>query len=255
MRMSRLGIGVIEAITMLTEREKNYTNLIYALSECGFLFSAKDFFENEELKQEDLKRTEGLLKKTEMWCKVASKLVIPVIETSLDTNISSKRFRTSSKIDFDFNSQGVHQSLSEIRSYVDLVCFRYCYSQPVVIAVVEADSLDNNYKKAIFEEFDQAMDSFREFTSSMKVGFGSVKMSVTGIILWSFFSTKPAQKFGIDIQNDLRRMHFWKKVNTLSWVVDLEQREIKKHEGLPLIVNSVFDVDRFKQCLLCKDSN
>ena len=234
---------------MLTERDKNYTKLIFALSECGFLFSAKDFFDNEELKQEDLKRTEGLLKKTKIWCKVASKLVIPVIETSLDVDISSKRFKTSSKIDFDFNSQGVQQSLSKIRGYADLVCFRYCYSQPLVVAVVEADSLDNNYKKRVFEEFDQAMDSFREFTSSMRVGLGSVKMSVTGIILWSFFYTKSAQKFGIDIQNDLKRWHFWKKINTLSWVIDLEQSEIKKHKGLPLIVNSVFDVDRFKQSL------
>ncbi|GAB4188779.1 MAG: hypothetical protein Fur006_29430 [Coleofasciculaceae cyanobacterium] len=234
---------------MLFEKEEFNTKLISALSECGFLFSAKDFIENEDLKQENLRRTKGLIKKTELWYKVSTKIVIPVIETSLDFSIPSNKFRTSAKIEFDFNSRGVQESITKIRNDVDLVCFKYCYSQPVIVAIVEADSLNGDDKKRIFDKFDQAMNAFREFTSSMKVNFANIKMSVTGIILWNFFNADFAQTFSTDMQNELRKMHFWKKVNTLSWVIDVKRSEIRKHSGLPLIVNSVFDVDRFKRYL------
>jgi hypothetical protein len=83
----------------------------------------------------------------------------------------------------------------------------------------------------------------------MKAGFGSVKMSVTGILLWLFTHKEDAKRFCVGEKENLRKLHFWKKVNALSWVVDLESNSVTKHKGLPFIVDSVFNVKTFEASL------
>ena len=228
--------------------ENFYTKIIESLVHSGFLFSAKDF--STDLQNDVNQKTDNLIKKTEIITKIVQKVSMPIIEDALDIDVPSKMYKPNTKIDFNFNSDGFQNSLNEIKEYVDFVCFKYVYSQPVIVAVIgDSEHLTKQQKENIFLKFDQAMLSCREFTSSMKAGFSDVKMSVTGILLWSFNNTSSSQQFFETTQAGLTKMHFWKKVNTLSWYIDIEGKRVCKHKGLPIIVDSILNVEEFKKFL------
>jgi hypothetical protein len=221
--------------------------LVRALADCGFLFNVADFSAEKRLR--DKRQTDGLVAQTELWIKVAEKVVVPVIGASLGIDVPhGVKFKPSLKLEFD--AEAADDELDELRTFADLVCFKYAYSQPVVVAaVIDGYDSDPGLFDASFRQFDAAMLEFRKFTSSMKAGFGNVKMSVTGIILWCFFESDRAARFVEGPKERLRKMHFWSKVNSLSWVVDLERHTLTKHRGLPWILGSLFDGDTFVKSL------
>jgi hypothetical protein len=221
--------------------------LVRALGDCGFLFNPLDFSDDKRLR--DQRETEGLVAQTDFWIKVAEKVAVPVIAASLGVDAPpSLKFKPSLKLEFD--AEAMDDELDELRTFADLVCFKYAYSQPVVVAVViDGYGNDPGQYDSSFQQFDAAMLEFRKFTSSMKAGFGNVKMSVTGIILWCFFESERAKRFAEGPKERLRKMHFWSKVNSLSWVVDLEKHSLTKHQGLPWILGSLFDGDTFVKSL------
>lgn len=47
-------------------------------------------------------------------------------------------------------------------------------------------------------------------------------------------------------------LHFWAKLNTVSWCVDLQAGKVSKHKGIPIIVKSLFDTGRFELSLKAK---
>ncbi len=228
--------------------ENFYSKIIESLVHSGFLFSAKDF--STDLQNEANQKTDNLIKKTEIITKIVQKVSMPIIEDTLNLNASSKKYKANTKIDINFNNDRFQNLLNEIKEYVDFVCFKYVYSQPVIVAVIaDAEHLTKQQKENIFLKFDQAMLSCRELTSSMKAGFSVVKMSVTGILLWSFNNTGSSQQFFETNQAGLTKIHFWKKVNTLSWYIDIEGKKVNKHKGLPIIVDSILNIEEFRKFL------
>lgn len=221
--------------------------VLRALVECGFLFSARDF--TPDRKREDAEATARLTAKTEGWMRAAGRYAIPVVESALNVNLPRVKLRPAANPEFDFDAAGVQESLSAVRRYTDLVAFRYAYSQPVVAAVVFADDLEDDRRGAAFRKFDEAVLDFRRFSSHIRAGFGKVRLSVTGIILWCFQRSRHAREFEQRQKERLRAMHFWKKANALSWSVDLQDGRLIKHKGMPWILDSVFDATRFRACL------
>lgn len=132
---------------------------------------------------------------------------------------------------------------------LDIVAFRCAYSQPLFVGVKLAESLSPETRASTFRVFDQRILGSRSLTSSMKLAFASVRMSVTGIVFWLFTHKEDAKRFCVGEKENLRKMHFWQKVNALSWVVDFESNSVIKHKGLPLIVDSVFNVKKFEASL------
>jgi hypothetical protein len=174
--------------------------------------------------------------------------MVPVIETSFNVHPES-RFETNAHIEFDFNATGFQSSLNEIRNFVDIICFKYVVSQPVIAAIMFADDLIMSQEDLIFKKFDEAILACQEFTSSLHVGIAKVKMSVTGIILWCFLDPTKAKSFDTNLKGKLKKWHFWRKVMTLSWCVDLQKNSLSKHSGPPIILQSVFDTQAFVRYL------
>ena len=222
--------------------------VIRALIKSEFLFSATDF--NERRRAAGKAATSGLIEKTNYWCNLAIKGAIPVIESSFDVDIPSNQFRFKPSMqDFNVKEDELGEMLLKLGMNMDAVAFRYAYSQPVFVGVKFAASLSPEARRSLFESFDRQMLNCRSLTSSMKVGFGSVKMSVTGFVLWIFTNQSGANNFSSVEKESLRKMHFWEKVNSLSWVVDLETNSIAKHKGLLIILDSVFNVKAFEDSL------
>jgi hypothetical protein len=227
---------------------------IRALAESGFLFSANDF--DERRRAADKAATSELMRKTLSWCDLAMKIAVPVIESSLDAKPPSSQFNFRPSLqELSFDEGELKDALLRFGQDLDVVAFRYCYSQPLFVGVKLAESLSPEARASTFRVFDQRILDCVSLTSSMKAGFGSVKMSVTGILLWLFTHKEDAKRFCVGEKENLRKLHFWKKVNALSWVVDLESNSVTKHKGLPFIVDSVFNVKTFEASLkACRQS-
>lgn len=218
--------------------ESLQTRVLRGLADCGFAFNAHDFTEAKQLSER--RRTEEFLG----WLKAAEKIALPVIGSTLNVHIPGWEITWGQRINFHFDGPGFQGVLDDISRYVDLACFRYVLSQPLIVGVIY-DSRTGVDPKAVFENFDSGMRAFRNHTATM----AGTKLSVTGILLWCFATSRDARTFTVQWQEKLRRMHFWAKTNTLSWSVDLESGKVSKHKGIPIIVKSVFDTVQFERSL------
>ena len=81
------------------------------------------------------------------------------------------------------------------------------------------------------------------------MGIAKVRMSVTGIIFWCFLDPDKARSFDTSVKQKLKKWHFWQKVITLSWCVDLQNNTLSKHSGPPIILQSIFDREAFVRYL------
>lgn len=211
------------------------TRVLRGLADCGFAFNARDFTEAKQLT--DHKRTEEFLG----WLEAAKKVALPVLESTLNVQIPDW---DGPRMSFEFDGPGFQEILDRLSRLVDLVCFRYVLSQPVVVGVIY-DSGARANREAVCDGFDSAMDAFRNHTATM----GHTKMSVTGILLWCFATSEDAHSFTVQWQEKLRKRHFWAKMNTVSWCVDLQAGKVSKHKGIPIIVRAVFDTGQFERSL------
>lgn len=218
--------------------ESLQTRVLRGLADCGFVFNARDFTEAKQLSER--RRTEEFLG----WLKAAEKIALPVIGSTLNVQIPGWEIDWGQRINFHFDGPGFQEVLDDLSRYIDLVCFRYVLSQPVVVGVMY-DSGTGADREAVFDGFDSAMDAFRNHTATM----AGTKMSVTGILLWCFAKPQDAHSFTSQCQERLRRRHFWTKMTTVSWSVDLQACTVSKHKGIPIIVKSVFDTVEFERSL------
>jgi hypothetical protein len=215
--------------------ESLQTRVLRGLADCGFVFNVRDFTEAKQLS--DRNRSEEFLG----WLEVAQKLALPVIKSTLNVNIPDW---DGLHIDFQFDGPGFQEVLDKLSRFVEIACFRYVLSQPIVVGVMYDAGADIDLE-AVCDGFDSAMDAFRNHTATM----AHTKMSVTGILLWCFTKSEDAHSFTSHAQEKLRRRHFWAKLNTVSWCVDLQAGKVSKHKGIPIIVKSLFDTGQFELSL------
>jgi hypothetical protein len=221
-----------------------YRRLIKSLADCGFLFNARDF--SEEKRLADLESATQSMRRFWNLCKAAERLVIPVIGGSIPHGPLSYVFKVPPEIEFDFDSEAFQNLLRDMRSHADLICFRYVLAQPHVVAVVIADGLSESQQQTAFEQFDNAMLACQSLTATIRMPFATnVKEGAYGIILWCFNNAAYAQSFIERRKERLRKAHFFKKVYTLSWCVDLASNTLTKHNLLPFVSDAVLDSKRF----------
>lgn len=221
-----------------------YRRLIKSLTDCGFLFNANDF--SEEKRRADSESTTQSIQRVWNLCKAAEHLVIPVIGASIPHGPLSYMFKVAPEIEFDFNSEVFQTFLDAVRSYADLVCFRYVLAQPYIVAVAIADKLSESQQQTAFEQFDSAMLACQSFTATIRMPFATnVKQGAYGIILWCFNNASYAQSFITARKEHLRKAHFFKKVYTVSWCVDLVNNTLTKHNSWPFVTDRVLDSKRF----------
>ncbi len=105
------------------------------------------------------------------------------------------------KIHTVFDEHVVQQSLDKLRQAAPIVCFKYVLSQPVLVAVVEADGIADEKAIEFACLFDSVVLEMLNVTGKMggiKVGglhLGGTKLSATGITLHVFFDQASASTF------------------------------------------------------------
>jgi hypothetical protein len=130
-----------------------------------------------------------------------------------------------------FDQGAVQQRLNKVREYSAVVCFKYLLAQPVIVAVVGADQLAHEETIKLANRFDEVVLEMRDVTGKL----GRIRLSVTGIILFVFFDHALASTFIERTQERCKIQHFWKKTWILPWVVDVSNRIVSSHPGLPFL--------------------
>ncbi|WP_315731008.1 MULTISPECIES: hypothetical protein [unclassified Bradyrhizobium] len=145
------------------------------------------------------------------------------------------------KIHTVFDEHVVQQSLDKLRQAAPIVCFKYVLSQPVLVAVVEADGIADEKAIEFACLFDSVVLEMLNVTGKMggiKVGglhLGGTKLSATGITLHVFFDQASASTFAEHTQQKCKIRHFWRKTWILPWLVDVPGGAVSSHRGLPFL--------------------
>jgi hypothetical protein len=209
------------------DKETCYRKLIQALLGSNFRFRESDLSEEDASKDRDklgLVIRKGLN---------LMPLVSEVIGLKLPEGITD--------IHPFFDQEGIQQRLNKVREFAGAVCIKYLLSQPVIVAIVEADHLSHEEIVRLVNRFDEIIMEMLGFTGKMggiKIGsfhLGGTRLSATGIILFVFFDHNSASNFIESTQAKCKIQHFWKKTWVLPWVVDVGNRNVIGHSGLPFL--------------------
>jgi len=146
-----------------------------------------------------------------------------------------------------FDRGVVQRHLDMVRAWSTVACFKYSLAQPVMLAVVEADRLSDTDIMALKQRFDQAVLEMRAVTAKLDVGGpGRVQLGSFGIFLFVFFDPAAAARFAERMQKRCKVFHFFKKTYILPWMVDVANRTVRKHRGLPFLMSTVLNTDKLQ---------
>lgn len=107
--------------------------------------------------------------------------------------------------------------------------------------MAEADQLTHEEILRTAKRFDKVILEMLEFTGKMGgirlggIHLGGTRLSVTGIILLVFFDPALASSFIENTQERCKIQHFWEKTWVLPWVVNVSNRVVISHSGLPFL--------------------
>jgi hypothetical protein len=130
-----------------------------------------------------------------------------------------------------FDQASLQRHLDKVHEWAAAVWYKYVLSQPVVVAVVEADRLGHEEIIGLARRFDNVVLEMRDVTGKL----GLTRLSVTGIILLVFFDHAAATTFVERTQRKCKIWHFFKKTWVLPWLVDVSNKSVKSHAGLPFL--------------------
>jgi hypothetical protein len=151
-----------------------------------------------------------------------------------------------------FDQESIQKHLNKVNEWAVIGCVKYFFAQPAIVAVVEADKLTNEEIINLAKRLDEVVLDMRDVTAKMRIDqvgirIGSVKLSVTGIILLIFFDHKLASAFIESGQKKCKIQHFFQKSWVLPWVVDVSKQIVTSHPGLPFSVGVLSRVDLQKE--------
>lgn len=209
-----------------------YGNLVQALIKSNFRFSVQG------LSKKDLDREHDNLSSS---LRLIFKLAPSILNTLGGFDLKEDAF----EIYPAFDQMGVKQKLDKVREYSAFVCFKYLLAQPIIVSVVEADRLKQEDFVRLANEFDKAVIEMLEFTG--KMGRTQQQMSVTGIMLFTFFDHTSAKTFIETTQQKCKIGHFWKKTWVLPWVIDVSTKTFTRHSGIPIIIPQILDTNMLEK--------
>ena len=53
-------------------------------------------------------------------------------------------------------------------------------------------------------------------------------------------------------QRNCKKWHFWKKTWTLGWAIDISNKNIIEHKGIPIFIGPILDTKKFQNDLFGK---
>lgn len=133
-----------------------------------------------------------------------------------------------------FNPVAVQQLMDKVREWAAMVCIKYFLDQPIMVAVVDADRLTHEEAIKLSDQLDETLLPMLDFTGGLTLNNKSVKFCAFGFILFVFSDHALALAFIERAQRKCKIWQFGKKTVVYPWVVDVPNRTVSSHRGLPL---------------------
>jgi hypothetical protein len=147
-----------------------------------------------------------------------------------------------------FDRDFIQQHLDMVRAWAAIACVKYSFAQPVMIAVVEADRLTEEEFIKLAKRFDQIIVQMLAVTAKMDVGGpGKARLGSFGVLLFVFFDPQAASRFVEHTQRKCKVWHIWKKTYVLPWLVDVANKTVSGHRGLPFLMSAVLKRDNLQK--------
>jgi hypothetical protein len=134
------------------------------------------------------------------------------------------------------------QTLYEVSPFI---FYKIEYAQPIISVLVEADELSGDELIRIAQRFDDLIIPLRKYSG----GIAFSKLGVFGIIVFVFFDSEKKRRIQELIISKCRASHFLKKIYTISWIIDVTEKKITTHNGLPLISSSTLNKAKIEKAL------
>jgi tetratricopeptide (TPR) repeat protein/actin-like ATPase involved in cell morphogenesis len=136
-------------------------------------------------------------------------------------------------VNLDFENKQMNEILGDIKNLkgISLIAQKAI----CVVAAIQAEKEEERIDRIFIA------NSFHQY--QLKKG-----MEI-GILLFVFSESKFVSEFIEKEQNNCKLNEFWKLTYTISWVVDLEKKEVHGHSGLPILMGTYLDRDRLTQSL------
>jgi hypothetical protein len=146
-----------------------------------------------------------------------------------------------------FDREAIQQRLNTVRTWAAAVCFKYVLGQPGIVAVVEADRLADEALVNLANRFDKIIVEMLDVTAKLEISPGSVRLGSSGILLFVFFDSASASHFVERTRKKCKIWHFFKKTWVLPWVVDVTNKTVSAHRGIPFFMSVVLNQDRLEK--------
>jgi hypothetical protein len=141
-----------------------------------------------------------------------------------------------------FDQEFVQKCLNEVRDWATVVTLKCVLGQPVILAVVDADKLTQEAMFGLAKRLDKAVVEVLDVTARLggvKIGnfqlYKGTRLGATGIILRVFFDQMSASAFIEQTQKRCKILHLFKKTWVLPWAVDIPNKVVSSHRGLPFL--------------------
>lgn len=147
------------------------------------------------------------------------------------------------------DEEGFKSAFNTLCQVVDITLYKFSIGQPLIIGVIKGDGLDHKRIQDICDMFDKNLLHFRKYTARMNW----TRLSVTGILMFVFFDTKQAENFCQYELIQCKKWRFWKKVWEVGWIVDVTNKRIVRHKGIPFFIPSILDIKKLQYDLFHKE--
>jgi len=204
------------------ERKAFYEKLLTAMFRLNFHLDPENFAKYHVDEDE-----EAIASSIRSGIKVL-KVVTKIAGVIFDIDIPSSVMELNSV----FQKESFRTDITQFYPLTDTIFYKFVLSQPVILAVFEADSYTSTDFNTRYKHFDEIILTFTKHTGELGRGFIKEKLGVTGIMLFVFFDSYKAREF-LRQQKNYKKLHMSKKTWVLPWVIDAAASKVISHPGLP----------------------
>jgi len=171
-------------------------------------------------------------------------------DTVLSVIAGEKSSFTNAKIDIsDIIEEEFIKDIENIRLITPYILYKFITSYTnhnvTIIGLMDGDKVKTHEYKRIMKEFDANVLNFRNHRATVL----GQKAAVNGLLFFLFSDIDKFVEFEQKHIDDCKITHFWKIVNTLPCGIDISNKNIIKHKGLPKLLHSIIDYKQIEKDL------
>jgi hypothetical protein len=135
--------------------------------------------------------------------------------------------------------------IRKLQSTIPYILYRFVYSQPIIIGLIDGDDLESREYANIMKEYDSMILNFRKYAGKSN----GQRLGIYGLLFFVFSNVDKSTEFAQKHVMEIKISHFWKKAYTLPCGIDIFHKNIIKYKGIPVLLSNIIDYKRLEKDL------